>query len=101
MAHGEPNDEGRFPSMPGASRSITTQRRVLGSLAVLAGAGVFAGLQALAGLSIAVLLAAIGTAGAVYAGGVLLACYAFGHVVECASGDFCECERCGRPMDDR
>jgi hypothetical protein len=101
MAHGEPNDEERLPSMPGAGRSITTQRRALSVLAVLAGIAVFAGLQALIGLSVAVLLAAVGTAGAVFAGGVLLACYAFGHAVECATGPFCECERCGRPMDDR
>lgn len=100
MAHGEPNDEGRFPSIPGAGWSITTQRRALAALAVLTGATVFAGLQAPLGLSIAVVLAAIGTAGAVFAGGVLLACYAFGHAVECATGAFCECERCGRPMDD-
>lgn len=100
MGLGEPNDEGRFPPIPGADWSVTGQRRALAALAVLVGAAVFAGLQALAGVSIAVVLAAVGTAGVVFSGGVLLACYTFGHAVECGSRPFCECERCGRPMDD-
>jgi hypothetical protein len=57
-------------------------------------------LQAILGVSIAVVLAALGTAGAVFAGGVVLVCRIAGHTMECATGPFCECERCGRPMDD-
>ncbi|QLD85088.1 hypothetical protein HWV23_04910 [Natronomonas halophila] len=101
MAHSEPDDEGRFPPILGDGGSVTTQRRVLGALAVLVGVVVFVVLQAVLGVSIAVALAALGTTGAVFAGGVVLVCHTVGHAVECATGPFCECERCGRPMDDR
>jgi hypothetical protein len=101
MVHSEPDDEGRFRPIPGDGGSVTAQRRALGALAVLVGAVVFAVLQAALGVSTAVFLAALGTAGAVFTGGVVLVCRLAGHTVECATGPFCECERCGRPMDDR
>jgi hypothetical protein len=101
MAHGESSGDGRFPSTSAATGSVTAQRRALAAVAVVVGVVVFAGLQAILGATVAVLLAAVGTAGAVFAGGVLLVCRAYGHAVECATGPFCECERCGRPMDDR
>lgn len=101
MAHEEPSGDGRFPSMPAATGSVTAQRRVLAAIAVVVGGVVFAGLLAVLGVTVAVFLAAVGAAGAVFTGGVLLTCRAYGHAVECATGQFCECERCGRPMDDR
>lgn len=101
MAHSKPDGEAPSPSIPVLGRSVTAQRRALGAAAVLTGVAVFAALQSPLGVSVAVLLASVGAAGVVFAGGVLLACHVFGHAVECGSRPFCECERCGRPMDDR
>ena len=79
--------------------SVSAHRR--GAVAAAIGAGVVAlvGLWAVLGPSIAAGPAALGTAGAVYASGIELACRRFGHAVDCATGSFCECRRCGRPME--
>lgn len=97
MPHGKPGAAlaARFGDRPPA-----THRRVAALGAVVGGAAVVVLLWATLGLSIAVAPAALGTAGLLYAGGVALACRRYGHAVDCASGSFCECERCGRPMED-
>jgi cytochrome c biogenesis protein CcdA len=100
MAYSGPG-AGRVLSVPFADRSVRAQRRAFATLAVGVALVVFAVLWAAVGPSIAAVLAAVGSAGAAYAGSVLLACRAYGHAVECGSRPFCECERCGRPMDDR
>ena len=80
--------------------SVSAHRRGAAAAAVVAGAAALVGLWAVLGPSIAATLAALGTAGAVYAGGIELACRRFGHAVDCATGSFCECRRCGRPMEE-
>ena len=80
--------------------SVSAHKRGVAAAAVNAGAAALVGLWAVLGPSIAAALAALGTAGAVYAGGIELACRRFGHAVDCATGSFCKCRRCGRPMED-
>ena len=77
---------------------VSAHRRGAAVAAVVAGAAALLGLRAALGPSIAAGPAALGTAGAVYAGGIELACRRFGHAADCATGSFCECRRCGRPM---
>jgi len=80
--------------------SVSAHRRSAAAAALVAGPAAFVGLWAALGPSIAAGLAALGTAGAVYAAGIELACRRFGHAVDCATGSFCECRRCGRPMEE-
>ena len=94
----------RGPEVPLVSAfrgwSVTAHRRCAALVAVLAGATALLGLWAVLGPSVTAGLAALGTAGAVYAGGIELVCRRCGHAVDCATGSFCECRRCGRPMED-
>lgn len=101
MAHTEPDREPRASVVRAVTESVTAQRRVIAAIAVAFGVVAFVCLQTSIGSTVAVCLASVGTAGAVFTSGILLVCHVYGHVVECASGPSCECERCGRPMDDR
>ena len=80
--------------------SVSAHRRGVAAAAIVAGTAALIGLWAALGPSIVAGPAALGTAGAVYAGGIELACRRFGHAVDCATGSFCECRRCGRPIEE-
>ena len=97
MPHGKP---GVVPGSRLDDQPVATRRRAAAAGALLAGAAVVAAFWATTGLSVAAAPAAIGTAGLVYAGSIELACRRYGHAVDCVSGTFCECERCGRPVED-
>ncbi|WP_254840188.1 hypothetical protein [Natronomonas marina] len=97
MPHGKPG--AALVSRLG-ERAATTHRRAAALGAAVAGAAVVVVFWATLGLSVAGGAAALGTTGLVYAGSIELACRRFGHAVDCASGTFCECRRCGRPMED-
>lgn len=97
MSHGKPGAALLSRLGEGAA---ATHRRAAALGAVVAGAAVVVAFWATLGLSVAAGAAALGTAGLVYAGGIELACRRYGHDVDCTSGSFCECRRCGRPMED-
>jgi hypothetical protein len=100
MAHSKPDGESRVSLLRGVTESVTAQRRAVAAIAAAFGVIAFVCLQTSLGSTVAVCLASVGTAGAVFTSGILLVCHAYGHVVECTSGTFCECKRCGQPMDD-
>jgi len=97
VSHGKPGSA--LPSTLG-ERSVPTQRRVVALCGVLVGVVVVVAVGATLGGWVAALSAGLGAAGLVYASGIELACRRYGHAVDCVSGTFCECERCGRPMGD-
>jgi hypothetical protein len=97
MSH---RDRGAALASPLGDCSVSAHRRDAAAAAVGAGVAALVGLWAVLGPSIAAGPAALGTAGAVYAVGIELACRRFGHAVDCATESFCECRRCGRPMEE-
>ena len=97
MSHGTP---GVGLASRVGDQPVATHRRAAAAGGCLAGAAVVVAFWAMVGLSLVVAPAAVGTAGLVYAGGIELACRRYGHAVDCDSGSFCECERCGRPVAD-
>ena len=80
--------------------SVAVDRRAAALAGVVVGAAAVAVLRAAIGLSPAVLTAAVGAAVLTYVAGVEAVCRRHGHAVDCASGRLCECERCGRPIED-
>jgi hypothetical protein len=102
VAHGTGDAENDASSLPAWSDcSIPTQRRVTAGVGILVAVLVLVAFRVTLGLSIPTVLAAVGLGVLVFAVGIESTCRMYGHAVDCATGPFCECERCGRPMDDR
>ena len=80
--------------------SVAVDRRAAALAGAVVGAAAVAVLKTAVGLSPTVLTAAVGAAVLAYVAGVEAVCRRYGHAVDCASGNFCECERCGRPVGD-